>query len=53
MRANKDLPEANEFLRNEYIVEFNSRFTVNAGQKGSAFITCPAQGSRLDLQRTA
>ncbi len=29
---------ANEFLRDEYIAEFNERFAVEAEQKGSAFV---------------
>ena len=28
LRGIKDLAQANEFLRNEYVGEFNSRFTV-------------------------
>ena len=38
VRGIKDMVQANEFLRNEYIVELNSRFTVSAAQKGSAFV---------------
>jgi transposase len=38
LRGIKDLAQANEFLRTEYIPEFNSRFTVSAAQKGSAFV---------------
>jgi hypothetical protein len=38
VRGIKNLTQANEFLRNEYIAEFNSRFTVSAVQKGSAFV---------------
>jgi transposase len=37
-RGIKDLSQANEFLRHEYIAEFNDRFTVTAAQKGSAFV---------------
>jgi hypothetical protein len=29
---------ANQFLREEYIAEFNHRFEVNAAWKGSAFV---------------
>lgn len=36
---------ANEFLRSEYIGEWNSKFTVEPGQKGTAFVPC----KRLDL----
>ena len=38
VRGIKDLAEANEFLRNEYSAEFNSRFAVPAAQNGSAFV---------------
>jgi transposase len=38
VRGIKDLDQANEFLRTEYMAEFNQRFTVNAAQKGSAFV---------------
>jgi hypothetical protein len=38
VRGIKDLAQANEFLRNEYVAEFNSRFIVTATQKGSAFV---------------
>jgi transposase len=38
VRGITDIRQANEFLRNEYISEFNSRFTVAAAQKGSAFV---------------
>lgn len=38
VRGLKNLAQANEFLRNEYIAEFNDRFTVSAAQKGSAFV---------------
>jgi transposase len=33
-----DVNKANEFLRNEYIAEFNSKFTEKAAQKGTAFV---------------
>src|ERR1051326_2519544 len=36
----------NTFLRQEYIQEFNSRFTVPAAQPGSAFV--PVGGQDLD-----
>jgi hypothetical protein len=38
VRRITDLAQANEFLRNEYVAEFNGRFTVAAAQKGSAFV---------------
>jgi transposase len=37
VRGITDLGQANEFL-NHYIAEFNSKFTVAAAQKGSAFV---------------
>jgi transposase len=42
----KHLSQANDFLRDAYIAEFNSRFTVAAAQKGSAFV--PARRKDLD-----
>jgi hypothetical protein len=33
-----DVTEANQFLRDTYIAEFNAHFTVAAAQKGSAFV---------------
>src|SRR3954466_16260736 len=38
VRGITDLDQANEFLRRHYIAEFNSKFTVVAAQKGSAFV---------------
>lgn len=32
--------EANTFLREEYVAEFNQRFEVSAAQPGSAFLPC-------------
>jgi len=46
LRGIVDLERANEFLRNEYIGEFNSRFAVAAAQKGTAFVR--AQRKDLD-----
>jgi hypothetical protein len=34
------LPEANRFLREHYIAEFNRKFTVKAAEKGTAFRRC-------------
>ena len=34
--------EANRFLREEYMAEFNRRFQVPAAQAGSAFARLPA-----------
>jgi transposase len=38
VRGITDLEQANEFLKSYYIAEFNSKFTVAAAQKGSAFV---------------
>jgi transposase len=38
LRGIQDLERANEFLRCEYIAEFNQKFMVPAAQKGSAFV---------------
>jgi transposase len=38
LRGIRDLAQANDFLRNEYVHELNSRFKVSAAQKGSAFV---------------
>jgi len=40
--------EANRFLREEYIGEFNRRFQVAPSQRGSAFVACP-RSQDLDL----
>lgn len=46
VRGITDRERANEFLRNEYIGEFNCRFAVAATQKGTAFVR--AQRKDLD-----
>lgn len=38
LRGITDVKQANEFLRREYIAEFNSRFAERAAQKGTAFV---------------
>jgi len=38
LRGIRDVNRANEFLRSEYIAEFNRRFTEKAAQKGTAFV---------------
>jgi transposase len=38
LRGIRDLERANEFLRCEYMAEFNAKFTIPAAQKGSAFV---------------
>ena len=47
LRGIRDLEQANEFLRCEYIAEFNAKFAVPAAQKGSAFVR--SRRSDLDL----
>lgn len=39
--------EANRFLREQYIAEFNGRFAIAAAQAGTAFVPC----TRSDLDR--
>jgi transposase len=39
--------EANRFLREHYIAEFNRRFQVRAAERGTAFL--PRRGQNLDL----
>jgi hypothetical protein len=41
------LEEANRFLRQRYLAEFNRRFQVAAAERGSALVPCPTR----DLQR--
>jgi hypothetical protein len=38
LRGITDVTGANEFLRHQYIAEFNKKFTVAASQKGTAFV---------------
>jgi len=35
------LEQANRFLRERYVAEFNRRFQVAAAERGSAFVPCP------------
>jgi hypothetical protein len=44
LRGIRDLESANEFLRCEYVAEFNQKFAVPAAQKGSALC---APGARI------
>jgi transposase len=46
LRGIATVEEANRFLRQEYIAEFNRRFAVTAAQAGSAFL--PLQGQDLE-----
>jgi hypothetical protein len=39
--------KANQFLRDQYIEEFNRRFQVRAAERGTAFL--PRRGQKLDL----
>jgi transposase len=45
LRGIRELEKANEFLRREYVAEFNRRFSVAAAQKGTAFV----RSKRKDL----
>jgi len=38
LRGIRGVERANQFLRDEYIAEFNTRFAVSAAQKGTAFV---------------
>lgn len=40
LRSLRTVAEANRFLRQEYIAEFNRRFQIPPAQKGSAFTLC-------------
>jgi hypothetical protein len=40
LRGINSVTAANDFLRDEYIAEFNRRFQVPAAQRGSAFVAC-------------
>jgi transposase len=46
LRGITTVEEANRFLRQEYVAEFNRRFAVAAAQPGSAFL--PLQGQDLE-----
>jgi transposase len=48
LHAITTVDEANRFLREQYIGEFNRRFQVAPAQRGSAFVTCP-RSKDLDL----
>src|SRR5207245_11695794 len=47
LRGIRTVEEANRFLREEYVAEFNRRFRVQAAQPGSAFLAVRGQ----DLER--
>jgi transposase len=47
LRGIQSVARANEFLREEYIAEFNRRFAIAATQPGHAFL--PVRGKNLDL----
>ena len=40
LRGITTVEEANRFLREHYMAEFNARFQVAAGERGSAFVPC-------------
>jgi transposase len=46
LRGITTVEEANRFLRQEYVAEFNRRFAVRAAQSGSAFL--PLRGQDLE-----
>ena len=48
LRGITTVEEANRFLRDHYMAEFNRRFQVAAVQRGSAFMACP-RSKDLDL----
>ena len=56
LRSIGTVEQANLFLREEYIAEFNQRFQVPAAQPGSAFVPCRRRDLdlifSLQLQRT-
>src|ERR1017187_6027700 len=41
LRRITSVAEANRFLREHYVAEFNSRFQTSAAQRGTAFTACP------------
>jgi len=47
MQGINSVEEANRFLREHYIAEFNRRFQVRAAERGTAFL--PGRGQNLDL----
>ncbi|HEU5400128.1 MAG TPA: ISNCY family transposase [Terriglobales bacterium] len=47
LRGIRTAEDANRFLREEYVAEFNRRFQVAAAQRGTAFTACPRRD--LDL----
>lgn len=47
LHAISTVAEANRFLREHYIVEFNGRFQVQAAQRGTAFTPCPRRDLNL------
>src|SRR5580704_10773004 len=50
------LQEANRFLRERYLAQFNRRFQVPAAERGSAFVPCPTRNLHrvfsLQFERT-
>jgi transposase len=44
LRGIRTVEEANRFLRDEYLAEFNRKFMVSAAQKGTAFVPCRRKG---------
>src|SRR5579859_2890773 len=56
LRGITTVAEANRFLREHYVAEFNRRFQVPAAQRGTAFTACPRRDLglifSLQFQRT-
>jgi hypothetical protein len=52
LRGIQTLEGANKFLNEYYIAQFNRRFAVPAAQRGTAFMSCPAQELGNDLHAT-
>src|SRR5450432_1132388 len=47
LAACKTIEQANQFLRERYVAEFNRRFQVAAGQRGNAFVPCRSRDLSL------
>ena len=47
VRGIRSVDQANRFLREHYVAEFNQKFQVPAGQRGTAFVPAP----KRDLER--
>src|SRR5450432_1216181 len=47
LAACKTIEQANQFLRERYVAEFNRRFQVAAAQRGNAFVPCRSRDLNL------